>query len=62
MDPYSCLLLLAFRFSESFIFAGGTGAEIMAVPIRENSQQGGLLGGFYRSQGIQDGDCYNVKV
>ncbi|CAB4031408.1 Hypothetical predicted protein [Paramuricea clavata] len=39
---------------------GGTGAQIMAVPIRENSMQGGLLGGFYRSQGIGDGDCYNV--
>ncbi|CAB4000889.1 Hypothetical predicted protein [Paramuricea clavata] len=41
---------------------GGKGAEIMLVPAVENSQQGGLLGGFYRSQGIKDGDCYNVKV
>jgi hypothetical protein len=45
-----------------FIFPGGTGAEIMLVPAVENSQQGGLLGGFYRSKGIKDGDCYNVKV
>jgi hypothetical protein len=34
----------------------------MMVPKRENSQQGGLLSGFYKKHGIVDGGCYNVQV
>ncbi|XP_028419062.1 uncharacterized protein LOC114544690 isoform X3 [Dendronephthya gigantea] len=41
---------------------GGAGAEIMNVPSRENSIQGGLLAGFYRAQKIGDGDCYKVAL
>ncbi|CAB4023685.1 Hypothetical predicted protein [Paramuricea clavata] len=41
---------------------GGKGSKIMMVPVRENSQQGGLLAGFYRKHGIVNGGCYNVKV
>ncbi|CAB3986524.1 Hypothetical predicted protein [Paramuricea clavata] len=41
---------------------GGKGAETMLVPIRENCKQGGLLGGFYKKNGIKDGDYYNVVV
>ncbi|XP_028419058.1 uncharacterized protein LOC114544688 [Dendronephthya gigantea] len=41
---------------------GGKGAEIMNVPSRENSIQGGLLAGFYRAQKIGDGDCYKVAL
>ena len=39
---------------------GGPGARLAEVPKRENSCQGGTLGGQYRSKGIKIGDQYGV--
>ena len=43
-------------------YEGGTGAVIAAVPIKENSSQGGQLSAFYRRNSIQDGDCFEVQI
>ena len=43
-------------------YEGGTGAVIAAVPIKENSSQGGQLSAFYRKNDIQDGGCFEVKI
>ena len=32
------------------------------VPASENSQQGGLLGSFYKKHNFGTGDCYDVVV
>ena len=41
---------------------GGKNAVIVAVPIKENSSQGGQLSAFYRRNSIQDGDCFEVQI
>lgn len=41
---------------------GGYGADVRAVPRRENSIQGAQLSNFYRKNGMQQGDKYRVDV
>ncbi|PVW04881.1 hypothetical protein DEA06_08975 [Microbacterium sp. Gd 4-13] len=40
---------------------GGSGAYVGAVPVAEQSYQGGVLGGFYRSNKIAPGDEFGVS-
>ena len=41
---------------------GGTGAAVKGVPLREQNQQGGFLGGFYRRFKLGDKDKFKVKA
>ncbi|MEM7790880.1 MAG: RHS repeat-associated core domain-containing protein [Verrucomicrobiota bacterium] len=38
--------------------AGGAGARVARVPLRENLRQGGVIGAAYRIQGIKPGDTF----
>jgi hypothetical protein len=54
-DLYSC---------DEYPFAssrqGGKGAHVVAVPLRENCSQGGVLSAFYRTFGYKDGTFFYV--
>ena len=41
---------------------GGSGARVKAVPVREQSVQGGKLSQFFQRNNIKQGDKFKVKV